>query len=81
MSSKSTNNLVANLLGNSVNNSKTSRLEEILLKEIKIITLEAIRLANNKFQKRNIKLEMKRLDKSIEVLPIVLKIFKEDTFR
>ena len=49
------------------NNSKTSRLEEILFKERKIITSEAIRLANNKFQKRNIKLEMKRLDLKVEI--------------
>ena len=47
--------------------SKTSRLEETLFKERKKITLQASSLANNRNQKRNIILEMKRLDLKIAI--------------
>ena len=47
--------------------SKTSKFEEILFKERKVITLEAANLANNKYQRKNIKSEMKRLELKIKV--------------
>ena len=46
--------------------SKTSRLEEILFKERKKITLQASKRANSRYQKRNILLEMKRLESKIK---------------
>ena len=47
--------------------SKTSRLEEILFKERKKITLQASKRANSRYQKTNILLEMKRLDLKIAI--------------
>ena len=39
----------------------------ILFKERKLITLQEVNLANTKYQKRNIILEMKRFDLKIEL--------------
>ncbi len=47
--------------------SKTSKYEDILLKERRQINHEAASLANNQYQRRNIKLEMKRLELKIEL--------------
>ena len=47
--------------------SKTSKYENILFKERKKINLEYARLADNKYQSKNIKLEMKRLELKIEL--------------
>ena len=48
-------------------NSKTSRFEDILFKERKLITLQAVDKANSKYQRRRIILEMKRLELKIEI--------------
>ena len=47
--------------------SKTTRLEEILFKERKILTKDTAEFANNKNQKNKIMLEMKRLDLKIAI--------------
>ena len=47
--------------------SKTSKYEEILIKERRQLTLESARLANTKYQRNNIKLEMKRLELKIKL--------------
>ena len=46
--------------------SKTSKYEKILYKERKQISLEFARSANSKFQRKNIELELKRLELKIE---------------
>ncbi len=48
-------------------NSKTSRLEKILLKERKKIGLEYANLSGNNYQKNKIKLEIKRLELKIKM--------------
>ena len=48
-------------------NSKTSKFEDILFEERKIITLQEVDKANNKYQRRKIILEMKRLQLKIEI--------------
>ena len=48
-------------------NSKTSKFENILLKERKKIALQEANKANNKYQRRKIILEMKRLQLKIEI--------------
>jgi len=61
-------------------NSKTSRYEKILYSERKKIGLEAANLADTRYQKSKIKLEIKRLDLKIEVFDIFKKISKLKKF-
>tara|TARA_B100000212_G_scaffold335774_1_gene308175 strand:+ start:206 stop:1114 length:909 start_codon:yes stop_codon:yes gene_type:complete len=49
------------------NNSKTSKLNDILLKERKIIALDEANQAKSKLQKRNIMLEIKRFNLKIQI--------------
>jgi len=56
--------------------SKTSKYEDILFKERRLLTLQSASMANNKYQRKNIKLEMKRLELKIEAKKIFDKLIK-----
>ena len=62
-------------------NSKTSKFENILIKERKAIALQEANKANNKYQRRRIMMEMKRLELKIEINKKSSTISKRSKFK
>ncbi len=62
-------------------NSKTSKFEDILFKEREIITLQEVDNANNKYQRRKIILEMKRLELKIKLNEKISSISKNSKYK
>ena len=62
-------------------NSKTSRFEDILFKERKIITLQEVDKANTNNQKRKIILEMRRLEFKKEINRKFSRISKSSKYK